>query len=561
MNASPRATRLLVFVLMAAAVLGGPAGCKRGKAPPHRARGDSAGPAVPGISADELFKLGLADLEHLEHYQTGEMLQQVVDRFNQWAKAQEPLPGWKPDPLLDGLPQAYKDLPAVRELDKLAFPREDAHALLAALWIRDLSKWACGQSLDEVEQAGRLFDWTVRNIQLQAAASGPDGRPLARPRQFPWETLLFGQGTPLDRAWVFILLARQQAIDAAVIALAPPEGADQALATPWTVGVLSSGQLYLFDPALGLPLPGPDGVKLGPDGQLEIRPATLAQLADNPALLRRLDLDEARPYPVTPADLGRAVAQVAASPTELSMRMRMLEDRLAGADRMSISADASGQAGRLKSAGGVQGVVLWTRPFSVLEQRLELASGEEFNRQWALEMLPFIAGEIQPDPRSASPRPGEGALLWRGRVSHLRGNLGGDRGATYFYQAARPPESRINTAVAEGRLPPGLRPVILRAKADATYWLGLVSFELGNPRAAADYFQKRTLEAAPGGPWTHGAAYNLGRTFEASGQYDQAIAQYEADAGSPGHHGNLLRARWLRELSVKPSPPGRPHAE
>jgi len=62
-----------------------------------------------------------------------------------------------------------------------------------------------------------------------------------------------------------------------------------------------------------------------------------------------------------------------------------------------------------------------------------------------------------------------------------------------------------------------------------------------------DYFAQRTLEASPAGPWTAGAKYNLGRTYEASGQIDAAIAQYRSDDKVPADRGSLLRAKWLEE--------------
>ena len=37
--------------------------------------------------------------------------------------------------------------------------------------------------------------------------------------QFPWETLLAGRGTAMERAWVYLLLLRQQGIDAAILAV------------------------------------------------------------------------------------------------------------------------------------------------------------------------------------------------------------------------------------------------------------------------------------------------------------------------------------------------------
>jgi tetratricopeptide (TPR) repeat protein len=53
------------------------------------------------------------------------------------------------------------------------------------------------------------------------------------------------------------------------------------------------------------------------------------------------------------------------------------------------------------------------------------------------------------------------------------------------------------------------------------------------------------LEAAPDGPWTAAAQYNLGRAYEANGQLQKAIELYEDD-DSPQRLGNLLRARRLK---------------
>ena len=90
--------------------------------------------------------------------------------------------------------------------------------------------------------------------------------------------------------------------------------------------------------------------------------------------------------------------------------------------------------------------------------------------------------------------------------------------------------------------------LIQRGKMDASYWLGLVTFERGSYPQAGDYFGKRTLLAWPDGPWTTGAIYNLGRTLEAEGEFDQAVKVYRSYAGAPGQ---LLRAKWLKEANEK----------
>jgi tetratricopeptide (TPR) repeat protein len=521
-------------VLAALTMAASNGGCRPAAPPPDAgtqlAESDSA-----GVAREDMFKTAIDNLNHLEDFASDEMLVQVVDRLNQWAEVQQPLPGWKPDPLLNGLPQALRDLSAVKDLDKLHFVPEDALFLHAAVCLRDLSAWARGPTHGEVEQAGRLFDWTVRNIQVDPPATGPDGQPAERLRQLPWETLLFGRGTSLDRAWVFILLARQQGIEAAMLALADPADPSGGRLRPWAVAVLSGGELYLFDPALGLPIPAPGGVRLGKDGQLVVEPATLRQVAADASLLRKLDLDPRYVYAAGAENLKRTMALVDASPADLSMRMRLVESRLAGPEKMVLTAPASDQAKRLTAVPGIGGAALWTFPYATILQRTRLSKEPAFAQQQMLALVPFF----RLDPS----RP-----LWKGRIYHLKGKLGGEHGATFFYQKARPPTGEIDAAAAGGKLDPLARAMFLRAKQDASFWLGLVSFELGNYHAAEDYFTKRTLEAAPGGPWTHGAKYNLGRTYEASRQYDLAIREYEGDVQSPGYHGNALRARWLRAL-------------
>jgi hypothetical protein len=78
---------------------------------------------------------------------------------------------------------------------------------------------------------------------------------------------------------------------------------------------------------------------------------------------------------------------------------------------------------------------------------------------------------------------------------------------------------------------------------------------------AIDYFQDRTLEDSPDGPWTYGARYNLARTYEAQAAEltdepdeaaalrQKAIELLENDS-SPQEHGNRLRAARLKSLQT-----------
>jgi len=493
-----------------------------------------------------------------------EMLREIINRLNRWVVSQEPPADWHRDGMVDKLPAPLRKLPMVEALDKLEFSWYDGFALREAVWLRNVSNWARGGGLDDVQRAKNLFDWTVRNIQLEHATGG-------RLPQLPWETLLFGRGTAAERAWVFILLCRQQRLDAAL--LVRSDQADS-LAAPWrswgVVAVLSKGQLYLFDPRLGLPVPAPDGIKLDKTGRLDIQPATLAQAAADDALLRRLYDDPQNPDRVESSDLGQVVALLEASPAYLSSRMALIESKLPPDKELILTAAPTQQASRLKAIGQVADVRLWTLPLETMEFRSqltpEIAPGI---RQRLVDLLPFYGFSNAP--------------LRKGRMLYLAGKFAAPEGAHAYYLNARPSNRQLEEMArkrelefykqvrqANPRLPEDLArrmakervyPEIAawrQAKRHASYWQGLCVFEerlrTAHLHAQTDYtsaiewFSKRTLEDSPGGPWTRGATYNLARAYEASKQYDKAIELYLSDPTSPDHHGNRLRAAWLKEL-------------
>ncbi len=484
-----------------------------------------------------------------------DMLRQAVNRLNQWTSEQEPPADWKPDPLAADLPESCRDLPEMQGLGELKFSAYDGFALREAFWLRDVSNWVRGGDLGELARAQQLFDWTVRNIQLEPQAA--QRLPLV-----PWETLLFGRGTELERAWVFLLLARQQGLDAAMLALENPNAEEPAPPKLWAVGVLCDGEVYPFLVGLGLPVPAADGIALEKDGPLQIRPATLAEIAADDALLRQLDYSTTQRYPLEAGELARVVALLEASPSYLACRMAMLESRLVGEQKTVLSVDPTAQAKRFEAVEGIAGARLWTVPYDTLRARREVTI--EAVRERLLADSVFFAMP--------------GSPLYKGRLCYLEGRLSGTHSAASYFQLARPSfeqlasrrETIVQSTVSAAREKmAGLSQdemeaalgqiaqktyqqatleslVLIQAKQSASYWLGLNAYEQPNFPSAVDYFAKRTIEAMPDGFWTHGARYNLGRTYEALGQYDVAIEQYTLDSRSPSYAGNLLRARWLR---------------
>ena len=454
-----------------------------------------------------------------------EMLRQIVDRLNQWIRTQRPPTDWKLDPMIGELPKRLADLPQIGQLDSMEFSRFDGYALREAVWLRDVSLWASGETLDDLQRAKSLFDWTVRNVQIEA--DRPDRIPL-----LPWETLLFGRGTATERAWVFILLARQLRIEAAMLGLdAETDTTDEASMgpRPWCVAVLVEGNAYLFEPLLGLPIPAPDGITFDETGQLDIRPATLAQVASDEKLLRRLDADETHVYGVKGSDLKRVTVMLEASPTYLARRMNLLESCLIGPRKMVLTTSPTASAKHWKTVAPAADVRLWPWPFETLDRRSHLDRKSVLTRLAAL--LPFYATPSAP--------------LYEGRMLHLRGKFVGDDGATRYYQEARPSNAELLASSA----PDVEKLLYLRGKQDASYWLGLIAYQRESYPAAIDYFTKRKLRLLPDNPWANGTRYNLARTFEAAGEPERAVLQYNGNTDSPGYLGDLLRAKWLQQQS------------
>jgi transglutaminase-like putative cysteine protease len=463
-----------------------------------------------------------------------QVLTQVMAWLNQWIRQSDPKTDWQRDSLIDTLDASLRSdaelakLIAPEALAARAFQPEDGRHIQEAIWIRDISNWAHGEGFNDVDRATAIFDWTVRNIQLE-----PDDDPV--PRR-PWQTLLYGRGTAEQRAWVFARLGRQLGLDVVILSI-PATAASDGKSAPktapakfWLPALFSEGQLYLFDTRLALPVPGPDGKGV----------ATLEQVRKDDSLLRKLDIDGAK-YPVTAESLKSVEIDLVATPFSLSRRANQMEANLSGDDRLTLAAKPSELAGRLKSIPGVSAIRLWNFPFQTLSE--QLSWGKSARHRDALEFEPFAM------------RPG----LWKGRTRHFQGKHEEALGDNLDRK------SKDNKKTSDGYLSKSVRPtgkeiaesssvdkrrVDTISKLSAAYWVGLMSFDDGKFAVAQSWLGRPELTAA-GSPWAFGAAYNLARALESLGKYDQAIAILEKDA-SPQAHGNKLRARALK-FAPKPA--------
>jgi len=456
-------------------------------------------------------------------------LEQLLERANQWLRN---LPSedqeWQPEPLIFELPteltlklggeSPFKELlSSYLHAPLRQFDPTEARQLQQAIWLRDISRWAKNEAVSPVEVATELFDWAIRNIQLKS----PGKRDYVHQ---PWQVLMYGHGSAEQRAWVFAELCRQQQLDVVMLATG-----DQW----WLPALLHDGQLHLFDTRLGLPLPGKEPGSV----------ATLAELIADPSLLDKLRLDklsvgEENKYSTTIADLKEIAAWLVASSLQLTQRAILLEQALEGDDYVALSANTRRVTEGLKKHPHVGKVQLWPFPFeSVLAER---AMSPTQRLQAAQRFLVF----------ASRPR------LWKARVLHFQGTKAipiedrndplaqpdlGHQQATTLYQnpRIRPSNARLE------EVEPSKRVLYQTAKGDASYWLGLLSYDLGKYKVAKNWLAELTLAASPNGPWTAGARYNLARTLEALGDLPAAIKLLESD-DSPQRHGNLLRARELK---------------
>ncbi len=207
---------------------------------------------------DEALEYALQALRDLERYDLPETIRQMIDRLNQWIQDQKPLDNWQVDPLVDTLPEGLRKLLPELHLEQMKFAQEDASFFREVVWLRNIAHWAHQGAVDPLGQAEGLFDWVVRNIQLESVPVVAPGTQAVRVLPWAWETLLFGRGTAMDRAWVFILLLRQLGIDAGIVGL----NANRVFGRPagrlsGPSQVLQDQDLYLFEPTLGVPIPGP----------------------------------------------------------------------------------------------------------------------------------------------------------------------------------------------------------------------------------------------------------------------------------------------------------------
>lgn len=563
---------------------------------------------------EEELHNGLRYVRNMSEYDYDKAAEKALGSLNSWlASVQDDQP-FKVDPLRDRLPKEIKPFFPAEGFSAAKFRSDDFSFLKQFLQappaqcpiaegvrssdyrylhecsqFRRIADWAVKQPTDaqtedwldekaktfdeksalKLRQVARLFDWTIRHMQLEPAppeparaASGPaqtaaNERPPMPPALegkggpgysvFPGHCVLTGRADFVQRAWIFCLLARQAECDVLMLAFENPETSRP---EPWLTGAIIGDQIYLFDTRLGLPIP------LETDQGI----ATLAQVRENESLLRRLDLSEEMVYPANKDNLKRLVALVEFCDASLSKRMSVLESRLTGDEQMTLAVRPSEIAQAAQKAG-VSQVYPWRIAYDTILFRASMDAALRGNFPFFMRYYTSETPFIRPSTLAAA------------RYLHLDGDLTGDGedpGALGAYLA-----SRVNNEVIarfeeteEGQnllktrmmgereltiedrqqMIAARKNALTISKMHASYFMGLAQFDRGAFPVAVEWFQNLTLKATPDGPWTMSAKYNLARSLEAQKKYREARDIYLANQG-PQKEGDLLRARRLKALA------------
>lgn len=544
--------------LATAGLLLATAGCGAGdtrQAPRFAAAGEApARPAqaMPEAVRQQLLDGALAVLGRLDGYDESSAFAQVFDRLNQWSHGLalaggDMGTGWTLDPLYDTLPAALKGVAAPESLGSSVFDAaRDVPALRDQRWLADIAANARGDAIDDLAVAQNLFAWTVRSLAL---VSDPPAVPTTATPGTRWfslgEILLSGRASAPQRAWIFLELLRHAGLDGVMLATG-----DAAAATlrPWVPALVSGGEAYLFEPAYGMPVPGPGGTGV----------ATARQAAADPAILRALSLPD-RPYPVEAADVANLAVLVPAAPANLTRRVHLLDAQLAGGVKIDLTVAASGLAATavaaLPGSAAADRARLWEFPWETERRRRDDAAAVSATVAKELAPLFVTLEESVPGTRDVRRmvRP-----LYAGRLREFRGEIDGPEGAKAAYLLARPSAAVI--AELTRRAPPGQADAVRRLyetmKEDATYWLGVLTLGEGEFETAIDYLGRMILQASPDGRWADAARTNLAMAEAALGRTSEAAALLRADP-SPQRFGSRLRAASLDRsdaASQKPAP-------
>jgi hypothetical protein len=212
------------------------------------------------------------------------------------------------------------------------FRAADAYHVEQCFLLRDVARTIEVPDDSRVEQAGVSLDWVGRQVLLR------EGVDRLVP---PHYVLKRGYGTARERALVFVALLQQFEIPACVLAWPATAAGNPRTLLVGVLGGDKESDIYLFDPRLGRPVPGPGGKGT----------ATLAELRKHPEL-----------FDAAVQDKKAEPEVLLACPLEaVSPRMKFLETQLAVHDKVSLAIEPASLYEQVTRAAGDK-VAVWNAP-------------------------------------------------------------------------------------------------------------------------------------------------------------------------------------------------------
>ena len=455
-----------------------------------------------------------------------------IFNFNLWSKLHDDDPQWVTPSLINTVPTELASTGLVQAIGGKRFIPLDINYLHETSWLHAIAQWAVADDLphrmfwesykptiaDEVASEKltkvlKLFDWTVRNIQLAplldyptipANTEGPVkispqlGLPGPGYSRTNRHVLTLGVGDWWQRARIFVLLARQQGIDVVLLGLPAEFGKTN---QPWLTAAIIGKELYLFDFNKGLPVLNAAKTAI----------VTLKQLKEDVDFTQTL-------FPVAhqqqPQEtLDGLVGLIEADVVAVSHRMAILEKYLTGERQMVLTVAPSIISLRLRTEHQINRSKIW---LPIYEGYLfEAALHEKLVAQDAAA-LEFVSSTRDHSLFREVPQLREGRFkLLRGVFDDDESNLGvkGDNGAKTLMMASRIPTKLIEGMLenediqqALGLLKPADAPAFLwrqtlvdkqrtfvRAKDYASFYIAMIHMEQGHYQDAIDWFERRTI--------------------------------------------------------------------
>jgi tetratricopeptide (TPR) repeat protein len=454
-----------------------------------------------------------------------------VFNFNLWSKLHDDDPQWVTPSLINTVPTELVSTGLVQAIGGKQFIPLDINYLHETSWLHDISQWVVADDLphrmfwesykptvadevasEELTKVLKLFDWTVRNIQLAPLLDYPTipateqsdkvspqlGLPGPGYSRTNRDVLTLGVGDWWQRARIFVLLARQQGIDVVLLGL-PAEFGERN--QPWLTAAIIDKELYLFDLNKGLPVLNADKTEI----------VTLKQLKENVnfAQTQLPAAHQQQPQETLDGLVGLIEADVVA----VSHRMAILEKYLTGERQMVLTVAPSIISLRLRTEHQINRSKIW---LPIYEGYLfEAALHEKLVAQDSTAME-FVSSTRNHSLFREVPQLREGRFkLLRGDFDNDESSAGaqGESGAKALMMASRIPTKIIeelpeNEGIQQslGLVKPANTPALLwrqvllnkqkvfvRAKNYASFYIAMIHMEQGHYQDAIDWFEQRTL--------------------------------------------------------------------